>query len=471
MNHFEDFQQALAASLHAKYSDTVYNLWFKDIVVEEIESTHVTLSVIFPFKKNTLEVHYKETVLACLQDILGFPIDVRFTVRNVDLEEHRQKSGMEPDPEEIEEEKKAEKEKEEMTRKIEGKDLVKGYTFDNFIVGDSNRFAHAACLAVANSFSDDEDFLTDPLEEKYNPLFIYGPSGLGKTHLLYAITNEIKKRAPGTKITYIRGEDFLNELVDCLSKKTTADFRKKYRETDVLLIDDVHFIAGKTAVQEEFFNTFNTLYESQKQIILTSDRPSREIEHLTDRLRTRFEWGLSADIQPPDAELRAAIIKHKAQRAGITIPQEIVEYMAEKIKDNIRTIEGAIRKLSAMNLLTGIPITLESTRRAIADIQSITPESTYIVEGIFREVSGRYKVPVDTIKGNRRQANIILARHLCMYLLRSMTDFPLAYIGSIFDCNHTNVISACNKIENRIDTDPAFKGEVEEIKAAINKRD
>ena len=211
------------------------------------------------------------------------------------------------------------------------------YTFDNFIVGSSNKFAHAACVAVADRPAQD-----------YNPLFIYGPSGLGKTHLLYAVTNEIKKKNPYANIIYIKGEDFTNQMIESLSKKSMAKFRDKYRTCDVLLVDDIQFIAGKTSTQEEFFHTFNALYEDGKQIILVSDRPPRDIETLEDRIKTRFEWGLIADIQPPDLELRIAIFKNKISQAGLNVSDEIITYLAENLRSNIRQIEGAVKKLVAL---------------------------------------------------------------------------------------------------------------------------
>ncbi len=457
MELYHDIESAVLDALKKQVSETVFNLWFKDLKIESMDAEEVTLSAISAFKAKIIIDHHMTKVEEAFRENLGFPVHVNITHRVVDMEEERQKASALPDPEEIAEEQEALREKLEMTRNIEGKDQVGGYTFDNFIVGDSNRFAHAACFAVAQSFTTDEDILTNPLEERINPLFIYGQSGLGKTHLLYAVTNEIKKRTPDVKMIYIRGEDFVNELVDSLQTGKMAAFRRKYRETDVLLIDDIHFIAGKDAVQEEFFNTFNALHDEQKQIILTSDRPPFEIQKLTDRLRTRFEWGLMADIQPPTPELRAAIIKMKAEKLGITLSHEIITYMADRIKSNIRTIEGAIVKLKAMNSLTGIPITLESAKRSLADMQSGSGETTFIIDRIFNLVSKKYDITVDTIKGRRRQANIITARQMCMYLIRTHTSYPLTDIGKIFSCNHSNVILACNNIEKKIESTPSLK--------------
>ena len=470
MEVYKDIEAAVLAILDGQFSKTVFNLWFSELQIEEIKDSTVTVSTVNAFKKNVLLTHHMDSLSSAFREVLGFAVQVEISGRDVDMEQLRREAAALPDPVEEEEERRDREEKERLTELLERKEPVAGYTFDNFVVGDSNRFAHAACLAVAQSFTTDEEILTDPLEEKYNPLFIYGPSGLGKTHLLYAVTNEIKVRTPDARIVYVRGEDFGNELIESVSRNSTAEFRQKYRSADVLLIDDIHFIAGKNAIQEEFFNTFNAMYENQKQIILTSDRPPYEIKNLTDRLRTRFEWGLIADIQPPTPELRAAIIKHKAEKMGMELSPEIITYIAKKIKNNIRTIEGALRKLSAMHLLTKTPVTLDSVKKALSDVQSQNEETTFVADRIFREVSLYFDVPVDTIKGSRRQASVVYARHVCMYLLRTLTDFSLSYIGSLFGCNHANVISANNKIEEMMEKNEDTRRDVDTLTAKIKKQ-
>ncbi|MDY3865095.1 MAG: chromosomal replication initiator protein DnaA [Eubacteriales bacterium] len=475
MEQYQEIQNAVLDQLQKDEATAVFNLWFKDLVLESIEGNVVTLSINSEFKQRILTEHHLEKLANRFEAVLGFPVKVKISLRYENPEEIKRRASEEEDRriEEEDERRQEEKERrrkeeekrrsEEIARNIESSDVVSGYTFENFIVGDSNRFAHAACFAVAMSFTTDEEYLTNPVEEKYNPLFIYGPSGLGKTHLLYAITNEIKVRSPGTKFIYIRCEDFVNELIEAIRHSTTQDFRTKYRSTDVLMIDDIQFIAGKEAVQEEFFNTFNTLFDSQKQIILTSDRPPCDIPNLADRLRTRFEWGLTADIQPPTPELRAAIIKTKADKQGIQLNGEIIRYMADHIKSNIRTIEGAIRRLHAMNTLTGTVISLESAKRALADVESGAGENSYILDRIFKAVTKHFHIPADVIKGRGRQGNVVYARHVCMYLIRRMTDYPLSDIGSFFSCQHSNVILACNKIENMMETDMRCREEVENL--------
>jgi len=474
MELYQSVTDAAFDALRNRYSENVFNLWFRELQVVEIDEHNVILSAPFPLKQRILMEHYRGVLEEVFSDALGFPITVNIVSRNenpADVQSRNREIERENerrrDAEEAAEE---ERRTQEITRNIEGKDQVAGYTFENFIVGDSNRFAYAACWAVAQSFTTDEEILTDPLEDKYNPLFIYGPSGIGKTHLLYAITNEIKKRTPDTHIIYIRGEDFVNELIESIRRGSTAQFRNKYRTTDVLLIDDIHFIAGKESVQEEFFNTFNTLYDNQRQIILTSDRPPCEIKNLTDRLRTRFEWGLSADIQPPTPELRAAIIKMKAEKQGMPLSDEIITYMANKITDNIRTIEGAIRKLSAMRSLTGSVVSLETVKRALSDVQSGGGENSFLVDRIFTEVSKRFDMPVDTIKSTRRQTNIVYARQICMYLLRNLTPYSSTEIGAMFGRDHSTVLGAIAKVEDMIEADPAVREDVDILQARLNAK-
>ncbi|MBQ3507583.1 MAG: chromosomal replication initiator protein DnaA [Clostridia bacterium] len=326
------------------------------------------------------------------------------------------------------------------------------YTFENFIVGSSNKFAHAACLAVA-----------DRPAQAYNPLFIYGPSGLGKTHLLYAITNELKKKIGNIRVIYIKGEDFTNQMIDSLSRQAMNEFRDKYRSCDVLLIDDIQFIAGKTSTQEEFFHTFNALHEAGKQIIMTSDRPPREIKTLEDRLKTRFEWGLIADIQPPDLELRTAIIKKKADQVNVSIPDDVLTFLAENLRSNIRQIEGAIKKLGAKSFLTGRHITMELARSCITDILDGIEPVTVTVDKIFAAVLKKYNIKREDIVSGKRTKEIANARHITVYMIRSVTDMSLPNIGKIIARDHSTVLSSIEAVEKRMAQNPVFRAEVEEM--------
>ena len=326
------------------------------------------------------------------------------------------------------------------------------YTFDNFIVGNSNKFAHAACVAVADRPAQD-----------YNPLFIYGPSGLGKTHLLYAVTNEIKKKNPYANIIYIRGEDFTNQMIESLAKKSMAKFRDKYRTCDVLLVDDIQFIAGKYATQEEFFHTFNSLYEDGKQIILVSDRPPRDIETLEDRIKTRFEWGLIADIQPPDLELRIAIFKNKLSQAGISVSDEIITYLAENLRSHIRQIEGAVKKLVALKYLSGNEITLDLVKGRMSELLGGAEPINVTVDKIFGAVEKKYGVSKSELISKSRVKEIAQARHITIHLIRTMTEMSLPAIGKLFNRDHTTVLASLDSIDKKMASSSAFEAEINNL--------
>ena len=323
------------------------------------------------------------------------------------------------------------------------------YTFENFIVGNSNKFAHAAALGVA----------AEP-GRRYNPLFIYGDSGLGKTHLLYAITNKVAKEHPTYRQLYIKSEEFTNELIQAIGKGTTQAFRDKYRRADLLLIDDIQFIAGRDATQEEFFHTFNTLYEDHRQIIITSDRPPRDIKTLEDRLRTRFEWGLIADIKAPDYELRIAIMQNKAQAMGLTIPKAVYEYLSSNLVDNVRQLEGAIKKIAAQSYLTREPITLDLAQDCVSDMIRGPKAEDVSMDRIIKAVSVRYGVTEEDIKSGRRSREIAGARNISMYIARRLTDMSFPQIAAEFGRDHTTVMSNIKSVENRIKDDSTFEKEI-----------
>jgi len=330
--------------------------------------------------------------------------------------------------------------------------LNSDYTFENFIVGSSNKFAHAACIAVANAPAT-----------AYNPLFIHGPSGLGKTHLLYAITNRIREKRPDANIVYVKGETFTNQLIESISDYQQAQFRAKYRQADVFLIDDVQFIAGKPSTQEEFFNTFNELYEAKKQIILTSDRPPKEIKTLEDRLKSRFEWGLIADIQPPDLELRIAILRKKALDMGVDIPIDVLNFLGENLKSNIRQIEGVIRRLGAYSNLSKRPITVEMARENISDVISGAEPVKVTQDKIFHAVARKYGVTVEDIRGKRRTREIAQARHVCIYIMRTVTDLSLPSIGRVFNRDHSTILSSIDTIQAKIREDASLENDIDDL--------
>ena len=334
------------------------------------------------------------------------------------------------------------------------------FTFEKFIVGPSNRMAFAAAKSVSESPA-----------VNYNPLLIYGDSGLGKTHLIYSIAHSIRLNFPRHKIVYIKGDDFTNELVSAIQTGRNSEFREKYRQADLLLVDDIQFIAGKQQTQEEFFHTFNTLYESGKQIVLTSDRPPREMTLLDDRLRTRFEWGLMADVAPPDYETRLAIIRNKAAFLGIKLTDSVMDYIAENVTANVRQIEGILNKLLAYRDLLGDEPDEKALERAIAD--TIKEVNSYITpEYIISTVCRYYKIDDATLRGQERRRDVVNARQIAMYLLRRMIPaMSLSEIGKEFEGrDHTTVLHSLDKVEKQMRADPAFAEVVKEITTNINAK-
>ena len=326
------------------------------------------------------------------------------------------------------------------------------YTFENFVVGESNHFAQAAALSVAENIGT-----------KYNPLFIYGPSGLGKTHLMYAIANRAIKRDPSMKIVYVKGEEFMNQLIEAIRAHTNAAFREKYRSADMLLIDDIQFIAGKDSTQMEFFHTFDALHECNKQIIITSDRPPKELTTLEERIRTRFEAGLITDIQPPDLELRLAILKNKASQNNLDIPMDVIDFLADNLQSNIRQIEGAIKKLGAKNLLSGMPITMDMVITTLPDYLRDAEPVEDTVTRIVETVAKRYNVTAADIKGSSRKKDIQTARNVSMYIVRTITNLSLSQIGTAFSRDHSTIHSNITMVEGKLATDTVFEATVNEI--------
>jgi len=327
------------------------------------------------------------------------------------------------------------------------------YTFENFVVGQSNRHAHAYALAVAESPA-----------KAYNPLFIYGGVGLGKTHLIQAICQHIKNKAKeNLKICYVSSERFTNELIDAIQHRSTSSFRQKYRNVDVLVIDDIHFIAGKESTQEEFFHTFNTLYDAHKQIVFSSYSPPKEISNLQERLVSRFGWGLTTDIQPPDLETRVAILKKKIEREPVTVPDEVIFFIAQLIKTNVRELEGALIRTIAYSLLEEKTITLELTKEVLKDLLKES-RKLITVDFIQRCVSEEFGMPLQDLKSKRRNKTIVLPRQIAMYLTRELTDLSLPEIGNYFGGkDHTTVLHSYNKIKEGLNLNQLLKERVERV--------
>lgn len=352
-----------------------------------------------------------------------------------------------------------EKEKKETEKKTEGRMQEKEetylhdrYTFDSFVVGDNNRFAYAASVAVANA----------PGRE-YNPLFIYGGVGLGKTHLLQAIGNKVFSQYPNLHVLYTQAEEFLNEMIQAIQEYTTVDFKKKYRGIDLLLIDDIHFLSGKERLQEEFFHTFNALFEAKKQIVVSSDRPPKQIPDLEERLISRFNWGLTVDLQPPDFETRLAILRSKTEADNIQIDDQILTYIASRINTNIRELEGALIKLLAHSSIYKVDLDIDTAKEVLSDL-ILKKDSKTPPDRIIKEVSRYYNVPIKEIKGKGRTKNVVNARQVSIYLIREYTDLSLKEIGTIIgDRDHSTIIYSYNKMEELLKKDNGLKEDIMKI--------
>ncbi len=470
MQPFSDIWTLAVGELTAMYGQTVADLWFTCLTLHDINDSQAVIICDMPYKYVIIKNKYIGPISDALEKVMGFKVNVILLDKTTNPEEYSMyvKNGSDiPEPVNLADRVfshqigndsfKSSSENYEASREVNNSSYNQ-YTFDNFIVGQSNKFAHAACVAVANDPS-----CINPDTFTYNPLFIHGPSGLGKTHLLYAIINRIRASRPDIKIVYVKGEEFTNQLIDSIAKKNTEKFREKYRTTDLLLIDDIQFIAGRDSTQEEFFHTFNALYEDHKQIILTSDRPPRDIKTLEDRLKTRFEWGIIADIQPPDADLRAAIIKKKAASINITLNNDVINFLAENLKSNIRQVEGAIKKLGALSLLTGEPITEELARNSLTDLISDGEPTDITVERVFEKVFKKFGINEEQIKGTKRTKEIAYARHLTIYLIRKMTDLTLSQIGKLMKRDHSTIMASLKAVEKELGADTQTDIDVNEL--------
>lgn len=398
----------------------------------------IILEVPDSFRRDWLVDHYGPIIKQYLQQILKQEIGLKFTLK-----------GEMPDV--IPENKSNKLDQEDF---LTPNTLISNkYTFDTFVVGNSNRFAHAACLAVSESPAN-----------SYNPLFIYGGVGLGKTHLMHAIAHVILKNNPQSKVAYLTSEKFTNELINAIQDKDPEEFRTRYRNMDVLLIDDIQFLAGKERTQEEFFHTFNTLYEANKQIIISSDRPPLEIPTLEDRLRSRFEWGLITDIQPPDYETRVAILRKKAQLDGLTIPDETILYIADKIQSNIRQLEGALTRVIAYANLNELEATPDLAANVLKDMINPTGPKIITVKLIQEVVSDYYKIRIEDLKAKKRTRAVAFPRQIAMYMCRELTDLSLPQIGKEFGGrDHTTVIHAHEKISTDLREDPSLQDVLKEL--------
>lgn len=437
MNSVADVWDNVLQQLKRDLSETTIATWFDELEAVDIQGNTFILHCANDFKKGYIESLFLKNIKASLHDIFS----MEFEVQILDDDAFRQRTSSND-------------------KRPSDRFTSDEFTFETFVVGPSNKLAYAASMAVAEHPA-----------QNYNPLLIYGDSGLGKTHLIYAIANVIRRTTPSSKIAYVKGDDLTNELVDAIREGKTAEMREKYRQADLLLVDDVQFIAGKKQTQEEFFHTFNTLYESGRQIVLTSDRPPSEMTLLDDRLRTRFEWGLLVDVAPPDFETRLAIVKNKAALLGMELPDKISAYIAENVTANVRQLEGTINKILAYKDLLGNDADEATVTRAMQDILKRSSEYIPTPEAILAYISKYYGVEEDVIRGQIRVKDAVAARQIAMYLIRSMTNLSLDEIGKVFDNrDHSTVLYSIQQVEKKMKKEPAFAETVKEIKTNINSK-
>lgn len=442
--------QAALGELQLEVTKGTFETYLKRTTLESQEGNTFVIGVHSTFVKEWIEERLSSQIESTLGRIVGKPVQVRVVVRRRGTRA-AQPPLPEPEPERPTETAPA-AETPAGRGGLEGAVLNPQYTFDTFIVGNSNRLADAAARAVA-----------DNPGTAYNPLFLYGAVGLGKTHLLHAIGHEIRKR--GLKVIYVTSERFTNDLISAIREHRAADFRQRYRQADVLLIDDIQFIAGKESTQEEFFHTFNALHEARRQIVLCSDRPPKSIATLEERLRSRFEWGLIADIQPPDFELRVAILRAKASDRGLPdIPTDVVEYIARAAQSSIRELEGSLNRVLALAALTNRPVTLDLARAALSDLAEPAERRFITPETVVEVVARYYKTDPRALRGKARDKDIVLPRQVAMYLLRKEADCSLIAIGrELGGRDHSTVLHGCERIETALSVDGRLRNEVAEI--------
>jgi len=420
--------------LEERLTATIVSNWFDDAQIVELNEEHLILYSPDSFRQDIIRRRCTEHVQDALKEI--FNSDAKFIVfSDAEMEAFQNKD-----------------------KPVSSMDFNPQFSFDNFVVGGSNRFAHSAAKAV-----------TEHPGEVYNPLFIYGPPGVGKTHLLYAIANGIRSKKPDTKVVYIKGDQFTNELIAAIESGKNIEFRSKYREADLFLIDDIQFIAGKESTQEEFFHTFNTLYENHKQIVMTSDRNPNDMLTLQDRLRNRFQWGLIADIQPPDYETRMAILRNKAKTLGLNLDDDVCNYIAINVTNNVRTIEGTVKKILAYRELDNMPLDLDNISRAIDDM--FKSEGSFLPTPalITSQVCKFYSVDEIKVRGSQKNKGVSEPRQVAMYLIRKLTNLSLPEIGMQFGRDHTTALYSINKVEEELKKgNETLQNNIRDITANIN---
>jgi chromosomal replication initiator protein len=429
-----------------------YAMWVRTAMPQSLSNNTMEIMVEKPFIKEWLEDKYLTSLEESLSSICQCPMTIKILCPT----EQPESSSREEAAPTV---KLATTAPKPVQKETFQSNLVSKYDFDNFVIGNSNRFAHAAALAVAEAPA-----------KVYNPLFLYSSSGLGKTHLMHAIGNRIQQNNPDMKILYISSETFTNEMINSIQNNAMEAFRNKYRNIDVLLIDDIQFLRKKESTQEEFFHTFEALHRAEKQIIISSDRKPSELDTLEERLTSRFGWGLITDIQPPDLETRMAILHNMAKKSNLNFPDDVILLMASSIENNIRELEGAYTKVLAYANFFKQPITLELAQKALKDFNLDNPNKTVTVESIQQLVASKYKIKMDDFLAKKRTRNVAFPRQIAMYLCRELTDYSLPRIGDFFGGrDHTTVIHACEKISKEMKNDPHFEKSIKEMESHLKK--
>ena len=477
-------QQGVAVNLTKVWNTTLgslqvqlprheYNTWVRGATLLEIDNGVAIVRAPNAFIKEGLESRYLTTLREQLGSVVGFPVDVRVVLgspefersdsanrRSLENETHKQGLPLQPGgysngvshplertpPQQL-----------ELHRAVRSSMLNPRYTFDRFIIGPSNRLANAACMAVAEHPA-----------QAYNPLFLYGGVGLGKTHLLHAIGNFVLDRDPEVNVLYVSSETFTNDLINSIRRQQTEEFRIRYRNIDILLIDDIQFIAGKEQTQEEFFHTFNTLHSAGKQIVISSDRSPKAILTLEERLRSRFEWGLIVDVQMPDLETRTAILRAKAEQSPVPVPQPVIDFLAQRIQSHIRELEGCLNRVTAFAQMYNVPVTIEVATAALSELLDTNRRKRVTPDAILREVAAFYSVDLRALQGRGRSRNIVIPRQVAMYLLREETDSSLMEIGQLLGGrDHTTVMYGCEKIAEELNSDARLRQEIATIRERL----
>ncbi|KKB44166.1 chromosomal replication initiator protein DnaA [Bacillus thermotolerans] len=445
MENIDDLWSKALANIEKRISKPSFDTWLKSTKAHSLQGDSITITAPNDFARDWLEGHYSQLISGVLAEVTGQELAVKFIIpENQQSDEYQMPMPKKP-------------QKKSDSNDVPQSMLNPKYTFDTFVIGSGNRFAHAASLAVAEAPA-----------KAYNPLFIYGGVGLGKTHLMHAIGHYVLEHNPNAKVVYLSSEKFTNEFINSIRDNKAVEFRNRYRNVDVLLIDDIQFLAGKESTQEEFFHTFNTLHEESKQIVISSDRPPKEIPTLEDRLRSRFEWGLITDITPPDLETRIAILRKKAKAENLDIPNEAMLYIANQIDTNIRELEGALIRVVAFSSLINKDINADLAAEALKDIIPSSKPKVVTIQDIQRVVGEEYNVKLEDFKAKKRTKSIAFPRQIAMYLSRELTDFSLPKIGEEFGGrDHTTVIHAHEKISKLLHTDNQLQQKIKEIQSML----